>query len=197
MSHAHTETDPLSWKDTPPDDCPHCGASMLGEPIEEEDLGWFGHHRRELHVETGDYDDGAVYLVCPDCHGGWPVFQGTGPLANLSAQAVALHEESRAALADPETVRAHLTTHAEALTFAVAINGYGWTGWSVDPRDGATLYLLLDEIAMSEERIQQAMRAQSLATDILGYPTVRLIADGGWVARDLGLVPEPVPSSTI
>jgi hypothetical protein len=158
-----------------------------------EDTGQPEGHLLSL-LETTTNDE-ALYVVCPDCHHALAMFEGTGEQANRAVQAVAVHEQARAALADPEVVRAHLGAHVEAVTFALAINGVGWTGWSVDPATGSVLYLLVNEVAMSEERIQQSLQAQALATDILGYPVVRIVAAHGYVAREFGLVPEPVPST--
>jgi hypothetical protein len=70
---------------TRPDNCPHCGASLLGgeipehinQPFQFSDGTWhkpYGdatHWRREIGVEVQGGYDGVLYYECPDCHDTW------------------------------------------------------------------------------------------------------------------------------
>lgn len=49
-----------------PDVCPHCQASLVGEPIPEKDQHLFGatHFNRAIGVSNGD---SVIYYRCPDC----------------------------------------------------------------------------------------------------------------------------------
>ena len=55
------------------DTCPHCGVSLIGDPIPENMREYYSppyHWRREL----GQYDtelDRVVEWMCPDCKGRW------------------------------------------------------------------------------------------------------------------------------
>lgn len=55
------------------DACPHCGASLNGAPIPEEQQDVFGgtHFRREIGIEVLGVYDGVLYWKCPDCDGTW------------------------------------------------------------------------------------------------------------------------------
>lgn len=67
-----------------PDNCPHCGVSLIGAEIPPENQhyynaldkapgspGWITHGRREIGIQVmGDYD-GVLYWKCPDCGGVW------------------------------------------------------------------------------------------------------------------------------
>ena len=58
------------------DVCPHCGASMQGEPIPQDllDRGGYGtatHWQRRIGVEVQGAYDGILYWQCPDCGGTW------------------------------------------------------------------------------------------------------------------------------
>lgn len=57
------------------DNCPHCKASLLGDPIPEymrehysEPYFW----RREFGIEYHEKYDGVWEWKCPDCSGTWP-----------------------------------------------------------------------------------------------------------------------------
>jgi hypothetical protein len=162
-----------------------CGVSLLGDLIPDDERkwnGWSTHYRREQGVETDAFPGVVLYWVCPDCHGAWTAFTGTGPIATAAAEAVAVHEASAAALANPESVEATLVEHGEMLRFATALNGFIWVGWAVDPRDGATLYLLCTDgtsTVWNPSAPDRAVHTQSLAGDITGYPVVRLVNDWG------------------
>jgi hypothetical protein len=65
--------------------CPHCGASMLGDPISPKALasGMYGpigpnepprFYRRYIGVEIRGLYDGVCYWLCPDCGGTWDRF---------------------------------------------------------------------------------------------------------------------------
>lgn len=69
----------------PPDNCPHCGASLIGDPIPEKyrSLGWYGsatHWRREVGFEVPEVYDGMLFWACPDCGGRWHRFSDGHPL---------------------------------------------------------------------------------------------------------------------
>lgn len=52
--------------------CPHCGVSLIGEPIPEDQLKYYGnrtHWRREIGIVENDR---VVEWQCPDCGGTWP-----------------------------------------------------------------------------------------------------------------------------
>lgn len=57
------------------DQCPHCDASMIGDPIPEdkrdEYYGGATHFRRNIGVEVQGVYDGILYYQCPDCGGQW------------------------------------------------------------------------------------------------------------------------------
>ena len=58
------------------DHCPHCGVSLIGEPISEElrVAGHYGdstHWRREIGIEYPGRYDGVWEWECPDCKGTW------------------------------------------------------------------------------------------------------------------------------
>jgi predicted RNA-binding Zn-ribbon protein involved in translation (DUF1610 family) len=57
------------------DTCPHCGSSLIGDPIPAELVaaGHYGdstHWRREIGIVDPDRDR-VVEWVCPDCGGRW------------------------------------------------------------------------------------------------------------------------------
>ncbi len=57
-----------------PDNCPHCGTSLRGNPIPEHQQEMFGgatHFGRKIGVEVMGVYDGVLYYVCPDCKGAW------------------------------------------------------------------------------------------------------------------------------
>lgn len=56
------------------DNCPHCNASLNGDPIPEELSGHYSgtHWRREMGWEDSDKYDGVWEWECPDCKGRWP-----------------------------------------------------------------------------------------------------------------------------
>lgn len=56
------------------DHCPHCGVSLLGDPIPEEYRAYYGsttHYRREIMIEIPEVYDGGLYFQCKDCGGAW------------------------------------------------------------------------------------------------------------------------------
>lgn len=55
------------------DACPHCGVSLLGDPVPETEQPWFGntHYRRDQHMVVKAIYDGVLYFQCPDCGGAW------------------------------------------------------------------------------------------------------------------------------
>lgn len=57
-----------------PTNCPHCGVSLLGELIPEDQLDGYPegkHWKREIGVEDPEFYDGVYYYYCPDCKGEW------------------------------------------------------------------------------------------------------------------------------
>lgn len=73
-----------------PDNCPHCGVSLIGGPLPEKhihmynapdakpgDPGWVTHGRREIGIEVLGVYDGILFYECPDCHGTWHRFPDT------------------------------------------------------------------------------------------------------------------------
>lgn len=57
------------------DNCPHCGVSLIGDPIPKE----LEHHykppffwRRDIGIEYPEKYDGVWEYMCPDCKGTWP-----------------------------------------------------------------------------------------------------------------------------
>lgn len=178
---------PLPLGEITPDGCPLCGASLLGDPIPEASRHLFGsstHFRREIGMEPDGYD-GVLYWVCPDCHGAWSQFtntrlaQGAGPdrLTRLGDEAVATHDAQVALLAEAAKVEDIMATHGAQVAVTLAVAGLTWTGWVVDPRTGAWLYLLVDTTGFdfSGSRWEQA---RDLASDITSLPVV-LIANRG------------------
>ena len=58
------------------DVCPHCSASLLGDPIPREERAELRatHFRREFGVEVRGVYDGVLFWACPDCGGCWHRF---------------------------------------------------------------------------------------------------------------------------
>lgn len=54
------------------ENCPHCGVSLQGEPIPEDQRGkWYGgatHYSRTIGYSRHDY---VQFWICPDCGGTW------------------------------------------------------------------------------------------------------------------------------
>jgi hypothetical protein len=56
------------------DNCPHCGVSLIGDPIPEDRQKYYSppyFWRREIGVELPEKYDGVWYWQCPDCKGAW------------------------------------------------------------------------------------------------------------------------------
>jgi hypothetical protein len=63
------------------DNCPHCGASLIGDEIPEEMREHYSppyHWRREIGVEHSEIYDGIYYWMCPDCKGEWGGYRALG-----------------------------------------------------------------------------------------------------------------------
>jgi len=69
---------------TRPDNCPHCGVSLIGAeiPVDKQpfynrvdakpsDPDWVTHGRREIGIEVMGVYDGTLFYMCPDCRGCW------------------------------------------------------------------------------------------------------------------------------
>ncbi len=56
------------------DNCPHCGVSLIGDPIPEDRRHHYSgtHWRREIGIEYPRKYDGVWEWECPDCKGTWP-----------------------------------------------------------------------------------------------------------------------------
>lgn len=80
--------------------CPHCGASLQGDPIPEEDQhyynalsmkpgdpGWKTHFSRKIGVEVRGVYDGVLYWQCPDCDGMWNRWPNTSYFKDLHDKA--------------------------------------------------------------------------------------------------------------
>lgn len=54
--------------------CPHCNASLLGDPIPLDILENYDgtHWKREIGLEYPGIYDGTWEFQCPDCDGKWP-----------------------------------------------------------------------------------------------------------------------------
>jgi len=70
---------------TRPDNCPHCGVSLIGEPLPSSLYGgnetpW----RREVGCEVQGAFDGVLFWKCPDCGGTWQRFDLTSPLHHVA-----------------------------------------------------------------------------------------------------------------
>jgi hypothetical protein len=56
------------------DNCPHCNASLIGDPIPEDIREHYSppyHWRREIGMEYPEKYDGIWEWKCPDCGGTW------------------------------------------------------------------------------------------------------------------------------
>jgi hypothetical protein len=54
--------------------CPHCGESLLGEPIPEQYLHYYGgdtHYKLEIGLEFQGVYDGVWEWMCSFCKGRW------------------------------------------------------------------------------------------------------------------------------
>ena len=54
--------------------CPHCGVSLIGNEIPEENRHLFGgatHFYRDILVSVLGVYDGYLFHRCPDCKGEW------------------------------------------------------------------------------------------------------------------------------
>ena len=56
------------------DNCPHCNASLIGDPVPKEDAQFYSgtHWKREIGMEYPEKYDGVWEWMCPDCKGTWP-----------------------------------------------------------------------------------------------------------------------------
>ena len=59
-----------------PDNCPHCGTTLIGEAISKESQHYFGatHYRREIGIEIRGEYDGVLFWQCPECGCTWHRF---------------------------------------------------------------------------------------------------------------------------
>lgn len=82
---------------TQPDQCPHCGNSLLAGEIPEESRQHYGdatHFRREIGVEVQGVYDGVLYWQCPDCEGAWQRFP-KGDVRHTAAMPYIDHQKPR------------------------------------------------------------------------------------------------------
>jgi hypothetical protein len=97
------------------DNCPHCGTSLIGDPIPAEHrehkpdhdeqvarsgrcfclpYGDATHFRRVMGHEVRGIYDGVLYWSCPDCRLAWPRWtDGLGRLTVIAAEYVVRHNE--------------------------------------------------------------------------------------------------------
>ena len=57
------------------DNCPHCGATLVGDPIPVEAREHYSppyFYRREIGIEYPALYDGVWEWACPDCEFTWP-----------------------------------------------------------------------------------------------------------------------------
>lgn len=73
------------------DACPHCGASLQGDPIPSDQVDFFGaaHFRREIGVTVLGVYEGALYWTCPDCLWAWNRWPEDTPQHHLAAPYIA------------------------------------------------------------------------------------------------------------
>lgn len=100
------------------DTCPHCHASMQGDPIPEEHrqhkdnhdeqvekyghcycLPWGEktHFSRVMGHEIWGVYDGVLFWSCPDCGKAWPRWTDGGPLSDEAARRVAEYNAAEVA----------------------------------------------------------------------------------------------------
>ena len=96
---------------TQPDNCPHCGVSLIGEPLSARAYasGAFGettHYRREVGNEVYGAFDGVLFWECPDCGGTWQRFDLTSPLHHVAKKYMRGKQEW-ALVRHPETGEDH------------------------------------------------------------------------------------------
>lgn len=101
---------------TKPEHCPHCGVSLLGEPIPADRRvtpeQWASpdpavrfsrpyapdqtHFRREIGYEDRDVYDGVLFWFCPDCGHAWHFWTNAhGSRYQAAETAVALRNQHR------------------------------------------------------------------------------------------------------
>lgn len=71
--------------------CPHCNASMQGQPIPEESRQYYGtatHYSRVVGHQMWSVYDGVLFWACPDCGKAWPREGFTGRRAEQATAAV-------------------------------------------------------------------------------------------------------------
>ncbi|QNE18233.1 hypothetical protein F1D05_10405 [Kribbella qitaiheensis] len=115
----------LPWTELFSDRCPHCGAALIGDLIPEEDRrpGGPDRYRRDIGVETNDYD-GILYWTCPDCDAAWPGWLGRGARADLARRRAAEHNQRVAETPDQERrVRAAAAVEAPRVDEILALAG--------------------------------------------------------------------------
>jgi len=91
-----------------PDNCPHCGVSLLGGPIPPESIErhYFGaatHWRREVGCDVPGAYDGVLFWMCPDCGGTWQRFDLTSPLHHAAKKYIHGSPYKRGRVRTPET----------------------------------------------------------------------------------------------
>lgn len=92
-----------------PDYCPHCGASLQGEPIPQEyiDAGYYAegttHYSVVVGHEVSGVYDGVLFWVDPACGMAWSRWTGGGwmaEMAEMAEKAAAYIAEHNAALTE-------------------------------------------------------------------------------------------------
>lgn len=170
--------------------CPHCGTSLLGEPIPEALQPLYGtvtHFHREVVVKQADND--VFFYACPDCHGTWPpsFTNATGESATRRHEAVlaaiATHDADVALFCDRAHVEQVLYQSRETIVFALGLAGYRWASWTITPQTGTRLWLIVDPVLASDRRGPTPTPE-----------TTRMIANAtGWPEHALTLVTSDAP----
>lgn len=70
-------SNPVSNPADEPKNCPHCGVSLLGNPIPKnrQHLFFGKYYKREIGVECPEMYDGVWHFRCPDCNGTFGGFE--------------------------------------------------------------------------------------------------------------------------
>lgn len=116
-----------------PDRCPRCSVSLIGNPIpQDQRVGRSTHYRREIGVETDDYD-GMLYLCCPDCGWAWSRFVGGRGEGSFTALAKKHVDAHNARLRDDwDEIRARFIENAPRIMALLTDAGWPPTGWRCD-----------------------------------------------------------------
>lgn len=144
------------------DRCPHCGTSLINGET---------HARREIGMETDDYD-GILFYVCPDCHRGWSRFLGEGSFSQLAKRHVAEHNRGVAdADRDRDRICASVDDHVDAIEEVLASYGLSAPhGWRYGPYAAeVTLFVHWEDVDAA--RWDDLVPTSRRLTEIVGWRT--------------------------